>query len=259
MTDFLDIAASIAMAHQGGGAEFPGNTMEAFAGAVSLGYRYVETDVHLSADGVIVICHDTTVDRTTDGTGAIRDLTWNELNQLSVHDGGRLARLDEVLAAWPDLRINIDPKDDAVVAPLGDLLMETGAVNRVCVGAFSDARVRYFNERFGPRICTAMGPRAVGRLVLSSRGLWPHANFAQQLAQIPMTQNGIPVLSDRLINRAHELGISVHIWTIDSPTVMNTLLDRGVDGIITDAPSVLKSVLIGRDAWIEFEEHPEGE
>ncbi len=247
--EFLDFNGPIAMAHQGGGREFPGNTMLAFEGAVSLGYRYVETDVHLSADGVVVVCHDATLDATTDAHGAIADLSWDQLRRANVHGGGHLARLDEILASWPDLRINIDPKSDDVVEPLSRLLLDHQAVGRVCVGSFSDKRVSRTRELCGRDLCTAMGPKSVGKLLLASRGVLRNFRCSEQLAQIPVTQNHLPVFSDKLCSTAHSLGIGVHIWTIDDPQEMHRLLDASVDGIITDAPTALRDVLIARRQW----------
>lgn len=250
---FLDDPRPAAFAHRGGAEEAPENSVAAFERAVStLGYRYVETDVHATADGVVAVIHDPRLDRVTDRCGAVGDLPWREVGAARLPDGSTVPRLDEVLAAWPDVRWNIDAKHDAVVEPLARVVEEAGAVERVCITAFSDRRLARVRRRLGPRLCTSMGPVAVTGLRLASwapaippDALWRPAGAAQ----VPVFQGRVRVVDRRMVAAAHRYGLAVHVWTIDDAAAMEELLDLGVDGIMTDRPSVLRQLLIDRGAW----------
>src|SRR4051794_30070403 len=144
--------------------------MPAFARAAALGYRYFETDAHLTADGVVVAFHDDVLDRVSDATGVIGDLPWADLAQVRV-GGHSIPRMDELLETFPDIRVNIDPKHDPVVEPLAELLLAMGAVERVGIGSFSDRRLAALRQRCGPGLCTSLGPRDTLRLKAAGRGL----------------------------------------------------------------------------------------
>ncbi len=256
---FLRWPGPIPFAHRGGASDAPENTLPAFARAVELGYTYLETDVHLTADGVVVAFHDDRLDRVTDRRGAIAELTWAEVREARVGGSEPIVRLDELLEAFPDARVNIDPKHDAVVDPLARVLLGRGAVERVCIGAFSDRRIEALVARCGPDLCTSMGPRQVARLVSASTGLplrGPRRDSAgataqgwAPCAQVPTHQGPVPLVTPRLLRTAHRLGIAVHVWTVDDPVEMDRLLDMGVDGIMTDQPAVLRAVLERRGQW----------
>ena len=248
---FLDHPGPLAFAHRGAHRpDGPGeNTMAAFAAAVELGYRYVETDVHLTADGVVVAFHDDRLDRVTDMTGELADLPWSEVARARVGpEGDPVPRLDELLARWPDLRVNIDPKHDRVVEPLADVLAAAGAVARVCCGSFSDARLATLRDRLGPELCTSLGPRATARVAAAGLGL-PAGTPPGPCLQVPTTVKGRRLVTPRFVRRAHGLGLQVHVWTIDDPDEMGALLDMGVDGIMTDRADLLREVLEARGQW----------
>jgi glycerophosphoryl diester phosphodiesterase len=158
-----------------------------------------------------------------------------------------IPRLDELLGAWPDLRVNIDTKADRSVAPLAEVVRRTGSLDRVCVGSFSAARVAEV-RRLLPGVCTSTGPLAVGRLVLAGFGL-PVGRFSAACAQVPVRKGRLPVTTKRLVAAAHRRGLQVHVWTLDDPVEMNRMLDLGVDGLMTDLPGVLKDVLVQRGEW----------
>ena len=161
-----------------------------------------------------------------------------------------IPRLEDLLAAWPDVRINIDPKTDAVAEPLARAIVRTGTAERVCVGAFSDKRIAKVKALTGPGLCTSMGPREVARLVAASRGLPGGRGIMSPCAQVPTHQGRLPLVTPRLVDTAHRLGVQVHVWTIDDGAEMQHLLDLGVDGVMTDQPAVLKDVLVARGTWI---------
>lgn len=248
MFAFLDHPGPLPFAHRGGASEAPENTLPAFQHAIDLGYRYLETDVHRTADGVLVAFHDARLDRVTDSTGAIAELTWDEVSKARVDGRAPIPRFEELLAAWPDARINVDPKADDAVDVLVDIVARTGSLDRICVGSFSDDRIRRARERLGPGLCTGMGPDEMVGLLRAFDG--EAVAFQSQAAQIPAVDfKGRPLATPEFVDVAHRHGIAVHVWTIDDPAEMHRLLDIGVDGIMTDRPQVLREVLEARGQW----------
>ena len=223
--------------------------MAAFEAAVALGFRYLETDAHATSDGVLVAFHDDHLDRLTGGTGVLGDLPYDAVREALVRGRDQIPLLEDLLTAWPDVRINIDPKHDAAVEPLIDLVERTGTVDRVCVGAFSDRRLARVRDRLGPAVCTSMGPRQVARFLAASRGL-PAGAFSAACLQVPVRRGPVPLVTERVVAAAHDRGLQVHVWTVDDPDEMRDLLDLGVDGIMTDRADVLKAVLQERDEWV---------
>lgn len=249
---YLDSPTPLAFAHRGGETGHPENTLPAFAGAVELGFRYLETDAHLTADGHVVAFHDDVLDRVTTLTGPIERRSAAELQQPVVDALHPVPLMSDLLDAFPDARINIDPKSDAVLEPLIDLLRRHDALDRVALGAFSDSRLERARQLAGPSLCTALGPRAVAGLIAASRTrrLWPRPpEYAGAMAQVPVQQGRIPIVTPAFVELAHRAGLQVHVWTIDDPDEMTRLLDLGVDGIMTDRPAVLRDVLTRRGAW----------
>jgi glycerophosphoryl diester phosphodiesterase len=247
---FLDHPGPIAFAHRGGADDFPENTMAAFGHAVGLGYRYLETDVHVTADGLLVAFHDDVLDRVTDRRGRIADLQWSEIRRARVGQGDHaVPLLEDVLTAWPDVRVNIDPKDDASVVPLVETLRRTQAFARVCVAAFSDRRLARFRRMTGGQVCTGMGPAEIGRLRVASIG-GVAGPLGGACVQVPVRHGRLLLVDRRFVEGAHRRGLPVHVWTVDDEPEMERLLDLGVDGIMTDRPAVLKDVLERRRQWV---------
>lgn len=245
---YLDHTGPIAFAHRGGGLERPENSLAAFAHAVELGYRYIETDVQLTRDGRLVVFHDERLERLTDGEGAVADLPWSVVAQARIAGTEPIPLLDEVLERWPDIRFNIDPKSDTAVPALAASLRRHGALGRVCVGSFSGRRLSRLRAALGPDLCHSAGPAGVARLWLAALGL-PLSPPDVQCLQVPRRHHGIPVVTPRFIARAHACGLPVHVWTVDEEAAMETLLDLGVDGLITDRPTLLRAVLRRRGLW----------
>ena len=247
---FLENDGPIAMAHRGG-ALHPDNvgyenSMKAFAHAVGLGYRYLETDVHATSDGVVVAFHDSSLDRVTDRTGVIAKLPWSEVSKARINGHEPIPLLSDLLDRWPDVRLNLDIKAPNGVRPLADLLRSAGAVDRVCASSFSQRRVWAIRRLLGPRLCTGFGALEIAAFK-SGGVLLPRAGAC---LQIPERSGPLPLLSPRLIRRAHRRGRQVHVWTVDDPATMRRLLDAGVDGLITDRTDLLRDVLIERGQWV---------
>jgi glycerophosphoryl diester phosphodiesterase len=255
---FLDNDGPIAFAHRGGAAENMENTWASFTHAVQLGYRYMETDVHATADGVVVAIHDPDLARVSGRKDLIRSLSWKEVSSVELNSSDHVPRLDELLEAWPDVRWNIDAKHDSAVSALAEMLKRCDAVDRVCVTAFSDRRLERLKRLVGPRLCTAMGPAAVGTLRLTSLSPWAPAAMSRAAllpfrrfgaVQVPTRYRNIEITEPRFLRTAHNAGLQVHVWTIDDEAEMVRLLDLGVEGIMTDRPTLLKEVLEKRGQW----------
>jgi glycerophosphoryl diester phosphodiesterase len=248
---FLDSARPLAFAHRGGAAGGLENSLAAFERAVRLGYRYLETDVHVTADGVLLAFHDTTLDRVTDRVGRISDLPYAEVASARIGGVEPIPRLEDLLGAWPDVKVNVDVKVPGAIDALVEVIRRTGTIDRVCVAAFSEARVARARAALGPRLCTALGPRGALALRLSSYAGGRGAGGLGRVpcAQVPARVGPLSVVDDRFVATAHGLGIQVHVWTVDDPVQMRRLLDLGVDGIMTDEIEALRDVLAARQEW----------
>jgi len=244
---FLDWPHPIPFAHRGGAAEWPENTMVAFSAAVGLGYRYLETDVRTTADGVLVAFHDDDLGRVADQRGPIGKASYDQVRRARV-DGAAIPTLEEVLGAWPDVRVYVDAKDDASVAPLVAAVDRTAAHDRVCIGSFLDHRVARMRGLTDGRVCTWAGRKEVARLRLASVGL-PAGAFVAGACQVPVRKGPVLVVDRRFLDTARRRGVAVHVWTIDDRPEMERLLDLGVDGIISNRPTLLKQVLTERGLW----------
>ncbi|EFC86060.1 glycerophosphodiester phosphodiesterase [Parafrankia sp. EUN1f] len=259
--EFLDHPGPIPFAHRGGRGNWPENSWPAFENAVGLGYRYLETDVRATSDGVVLLLHDETLERVTDSTGSISSLTYREAAGIrlrspeTVHEqGAEIPRLDQLLDRWPDIRLNIDIKEPGAVAPTVDVIRRANAVGRVCVTSFRDATIRQARSLLGENLCVGGGTGAVGSLRLQS--LLPTAaqrggrlRARVDVVQVPTMFRGVPVCDARFVRCAARLGLPVHAWTINDADEMERLLALGVEGLITDYPETLKSHLISRGQW----------
>ena len=227
--------------------------MRAFEAAVTLGYEYLETDVHATADGVLIAFHDETLDRVTGHTGPVAAMTWAELRPVRIAGIEPVVRFDELLEAMPDIRINVDAKVDAAVGPLIAAVRRAGALDRLCFGAESDRRVGQIRHALGPWACTALGTREVAALRFLTWGARfyraPLRNRPGQCVQVPVKRHGVTVVDPSFVAAAHGLGLPVHVWTINESDEMERLLDLGVDGLMTDRPGLLRDVLVRRGAW----------
>jgi glycerophosphoryl diester phosphodiesterase len=229
-----------AYAHRGGAREAPENSITAFQRAVDLGFDYLETDVRPTRDGVAVLHHDATLERTTDSRGPVRERSWADLARVRLADGSTPLRLEELLEAAPNAHITVDAKESGSVAAIADAVTRAGAYDRVCVTSFSRSRLTRLRALL-PGVESGAHPWEVVRL-RSRGGPLPRVSRVQ----IPTRAFGVTLAEPGFVRRAHEQGIAVDVWTVDDPALMGRLLDLGVDGIMTDSPSVLRTVLAAR-------------
>jgi glycerophosphoryl diester phosphodiesterase len=251
VTAYLDAPLPLAFAHRGGAAAAGDeNTIEAFERAVALGYRYVETDVQATRDGVAVVFHDRDLQRMVGRRVRVDALTWRDLSTERINGAAVVPRLDDTLTAWPDLRFNIDVKAGAAVEPTIATMHATHAHDRVLVASFSDARLARLRRALGPSVVTSLATREVARLRLASLA-GGRVRLARGVvaAQVPVRYGGARVIDRRFIGTAHRHGLQVHVWTVDEPAEMHELLDLGVDGIMSDHPEVLRDVYLSRGLW----------
>ena len=247
---YLDHDGPIAFAHRGGHDVAPENTVASFAHAVSLGYRYLETDVHLTRDDVLVSFHDGDLRRTCGIDARIRDMTAAEVAAARIVDphggsGHHIPTMSELFEMFPHARFNIDAKSAAAVGPLAALVRTFDAVDRVCLAAFSSSRLRRLRRLLGPSLLTNTSPAEVLALRTFGRG----AGRAARVAQVPPSTKGIDIVTERFVDAAHRGGVAVHVWTINDRETMVRLLDLGVDGIMTDETTLLRDVLVERGQW----------
>ena len=247
------------IAHRGGAGLAPENTLAAFRNAV---YRWgadmLEMDVRSTRDGEVVVIHDATVDRTTDGTGKVEDLTFRELRELDagyrfLDPGGdpsfrgkgiRIPRFREVLEELPAVRLNVETKDEHSGPPLVETILAHGAEDRVLVAAEFEENRRAVLGYPGP---WGASRGDITRFLLAIHSPFRHAYTPScDALQIPERYRGIPVLTRRLLREAHRRNLPVHVWTVDGEGDMIRLLELGVDGIQTDRPDRLASILSAR-------------
>jgi glycerophosphoryl diester phosphodiesterase len=259
LDDHLDEEGTVlAFAHRGGAyhpdIEGLENTLQAFRHAVGLGYGYLETDVHVTSDGVLLAFHDTVLDRVTDRTGAIADSTYAEVQRALINGSDPVPTLAELFDAFPDARFNIDLKAAGAVPVLARFVEDREAWDRVCVGSSSGRRLREFRRLTGGRVATSASPGEVAAYKLLPS---PVARLLTRVIskdrprvlQVPHRAGRLTIVTPGLVRRAHAAGLHVHVWTIDDPDEMSLLLARGVDGLMTDRTDILRAVLTGSGRW----------
>ncbi|GGI03353.1 glycerophosphodiester phosphodiesterase family protein [Egicoccus halophilus] len=254
------------IAHSGAQGHAPTNTIAAFDLALEQGADVLEMDLQVTADGEVVVIHDGTVDRTTDGTGAVAELTLSEVQALDAGwyftdtDGGqpfrgqgiRIPTLREVLERYPDHPLIVELKTDgglAIVDPVLDLLRAYGRDDgSVTVASFSTEFLTPVRERL-PDVPTNMPEgETTGFYVRQLVGLHPWWSPPGEVFQVPEYHDGRRVVTSRFVRAAERLGVDVQVWTVNEPEQMHRLLDAGVHGIMTDVPDVLVEVLRERAA-----------
>ena len=244
----------IALAHRGGITEdAPAaveNSLRGFRAAWEFGFTHLETDVHVTSDGMLVAFHDEVLDRVTDAAGRLADLPWAEVRRARIGGAEPIPTLDELLDGLPRARFNIDLKAPGAIEPLVRTLDRHAAHARVCVGSFRTASLTRFRALTAGRVATSASPLEAGvfGLVPGVRALWP---LGAQAFQVPVHEprTGARLVTRRMIDAAHRRGAVVHVWTINDRPEMERLIDLGVDGLVSDDLATLKAVLVERDLW----------
>lgn len=251
---FTSVPGPIGLAHRGGGREAPENSLTAFRNAADIGFAYFETDVRATSDGKVMVFHDANLNRVTDRVGRISALPYSEVRRAKIGGSDKVMRLEELFEEFGDKYINIDVKDDHTVEPFIKLVKQKKVADRICVGSFSALRVRAIRSALGSTAASALTAPEVASLMAASR-MGPFRRFAElalpknaQCVQVPVSQSGVPIVTKSFVETAHKRGLVVHVWTIDDEPTMTKLLEMGVDGIVTDRPTLLQGV-IDRGVW----------
>jgi glycerophosphoryl diester phosphodiesterase len=254
VTPFLDHPRPIAFAHRGGAAHAPENSWTAFEHAVKLGYAYLETDARATSDGMLMAFHDRTLDRVTGASGPIGARPYREVAELRIAGSEPIPRIEDLLGTWPDVRLNIDLKDEQGISLLPGILHRTGAWDRVCMTSFSGSRLRTARGLFDRPVCMTTSPAAIAavRCTVSARPRGPQNRLlASRLSRSEARCTQVPgwVATGSFLRHAHAFGLDVHVWTINDRAEMTRFLDLGADGIMTDDIETLRDVLIERGQW----------
>jgi len=257
------VTGTLVIAHQGGDGVWPGDTMYAFEKAVEIGTDVLEMDAHFTKDGQIVLMHDEKVDRTTDGTGLIEDMTLEELKKLDAaykwsNDGGltfpyrgqgiQVPTLNELFQKFPQMRYVIEIKftENPIDMPLCDLIREYGMQNKVLIASFHDEAMQNFRTTC-PEVATSASRGEVTRIVLLGKvflsGLVAPKYQSIQPPYDPKESLNIPIMTKRFIRESHAKNLHVEPWTVDDPELMKQYIEWGVDGIMTDRPDLLVEIL----------------
>jgi glycerophosphoryl diester phosphodiesterase len=255
-----DLNYPLVIAHQGGDDIWPGNTMFAFQNAVDLGVDVLEMDLHITNDGILVLMHDETVDRTTDGSGEIEAMTLDELKQLDAghtwtRDDGEtfpfrgqgvtVPTLEEVFAEFPHMRMTIEIKktNTSMAKPFCGLIRQYGMEDKVLVASFHDERMKEFRAEC-PEIATSSARQETTVFVLLTKAFLGGFYSPQFFSlQVPRESSGITVMTKSFVKAANARNLAVEPWTINDEETMRLFIEWGVDGIITDRPDLMLKVL----------------
>ncbi len=256
---YLEAPTPVGLAHRGGAAYPPNrgleNSLAAFRNAVAMGYRYLETDVHATADGHLLAFHDSRLDRVSTGIGPVADQPLAAVREARINGTEAIPLLSQLFEEFPQARINIDVKSSGAIGPLIRTIWEHDAAERVCVASFSEVRLRTVRRLLGPGVATAAGLVGVAAMRFAPWRLHQLLATPAPVLQIPARRRvgplDVPLVTGRLVERAHQLGKHVHVWTIDEAEEMRRLFDLGVDGIVSDRIDTLRDVLAERGQPLE--------
>jgi glycerophosphoryl diester phosphodiesterase len=264
---FFDLPTPVVFGHRGASGEAPANTLPAFERAVAQGAAVLETDVHLTRDGVVVTFHDDDLARTTDATGPIAELSFDELRRLDAGhrfspDGGRsfpfrgqgvqVPRLRDVLEAFPDVRLNVEIKrsDPRLVDTALREIADAGREKTTLLAAGEDATMALLRRRLADtRLGVAQGASPADVVGFVRAMLAGTAPPQEPMAlQIPPGFAGQPLVTPALVAFAHQHGVQIHVWTLNERSELERLLDLGVDGVMSDFPALACEVVAERRA-----------
>lgn len=258
--DSAGLNAPLVIAHQGGDGLRPGDTMFAYQNAVELGVDVLEMDIHITKDGVLVLMHDETVDRTTDGTGEIESMTLAELKKLDAGydwspddgktfpyrgQGVQVTTLEEVFQAFPDKHMTIEIKKSnaSMIQPFCDLIREYNMQDKVLAASFYDEKIQEFRAAC-PEVAASSAKQETTVFVILSKAFLSGFYSPKFIAlQVPEESGGITVMTEAFVRAAHRRGLAVEPWTINDQETMQKFIDWGVDGIISDRPDLMLELL----------------
>jgi glycerophosphoryl diester phosphodiesterase len=245
---YLDHPRPVAFAHRGGAAHNPENSWPAFEHATRLGYVYLETDARSTSDGALLAFHDSTLDRVTDRTGTVSKMTWRDVSAARIDGTEPIPLLEDLLGTFKDQRFNVDLKDSGTIEPLASVLRRTGAWDRVCVTSFSGNRLLAAQRGLDRPICLAVTPAAIVAVRYAGH---PGKALAARLARSGAQCAQVPrqIATREFIRRSHELGLHVHVWTLNTREEIEHALDLGADGVMTDKIELLRDILTERGQW----------
>ena len=231
--------------------------MAAFRAGVELGFRYLETDVHTTADGVLLLFHDETLDRVTDGRGRVAELPAADVAKARINGREPIPTFDELVSQLPDAHLNLDVKDWRSVQSTAAAIERHQVHHRVLVTSFSDRRRRAVLKLLSRPVASSAGVASNALFTLLGPMLprpvfhWLMRRVLRDVhaLQVPVRYGRVPVVTPGFIRRAHDLGLVVHVWTINDAGEMHRLLQLGVDGIVTDRADLLRDVLRTRGQW----------
>jgi glycerophosphoryl diester phosphodiesterase len=248
---YLDGPKPRVIAHRGLALDAPENTLAAFQAASLVGADILETDVHLSKDGQVVLAHDPDLRRLTGRAGMVSDYTAAQLADIDLGGGHGFALLVEALQLLPGARFNIDLKEPAVIDAFVDVITQMKAHERVLIASFDEKTRKTATEKLPGVPSSATPPHVLEGKLRSWLGLpadsWQVPPTMVAL-QVPTTRFGLSLVTPSLIRTAHTKGLEVHVWTIDDAPTMNRLWDMGVDGIVTDHSDVAVAARMARGA-----------
>jgi len=256
---YLSREHPIRLAHRGSRVLWPENTHHAFEAATDLGYLYIETDIRVTSDGVVVVFHDETLERTTNGVGKVSDWTWDALSVLDAAynfspdgesfplrgKGIGISRLEDTLTAFPNVNFNIDLKAKNSEWLVAEVVVRTNRQDTVLIGGFVDNRIARFRRITKGAVATSAGPSAAMAMYTASR-LGKSIRRPVDAYQLPFSMRGVNV-DQKLVDAVHASGAHIHLWTVNDEADMRRFLELGVDGIVTDRPDLLNDVLEGID------------
>lgn len=229
------------------------NTAAAFSAAIELGYTTMETDLHATADGVLVAFHDSTLDRVANVRGKIAHFTWQELQQIRVGKSQKIPRFVDLLRKWPQINWHLDIKAPEVAQPLAEIIKKNAWHDRVLVSSFSETRRRRFARKLDTPALAAPGAGRLAAIAIAQFA-GPLSSKLFSLARHSVTALSLPhdtpgVFTPRLIQLAHEANMDVYVWTPNKRADINRVIDMGADGIITDEAPLLREIMQARGLW----------
>tara|TARA_B100000700_G_scaffold91141_1_gene102731 strand:- start:808 stop:1542 length:735 start_codon:yes stop_codon:yes gene_type:complete len=241
MKTYLEYDGLEVLAHRGGAEEAAENTLESFEYSISLGCKFIETDVQVSSDGVPYIFHDNDLKRICDISAKFDSLSSKEIDNLRIFGDYKIPKLIDALYSFPSTSFQIDFKTDEVVNPALEVISKSNASERVCVASFNSDRLNNVRSTH-PNLCISMGPKEVLKILLSSFGIY-RGTVPGDCLQIPISYYGVRIVTKRFVNYLKSKELKIMVWTINDVKTFKYLIDLEVDGIITDRPKLLFETL----------------